>query len=548
MAIASASTIVKFHEFPSGNVLHNYQPATQIDGPIRSISWSKDGNWLALVPNAGLAEIVSIKDQLKLIHTIQGIEEPSCASFQNTTKKNIAIGTKSGQVLIYDIKTRVVKKRFPRTTSEVNRVEFTAKDGHLIAACQNGEAYLYSNTQNSLSGTFKIPRSQTISALRTNPIKRNYVAAGSNEGVVAVWDIYGNKNKFFIGSHKAPVTSVAFSPISSDLVVSAGLDRQFCFYDIAANKCIGNIFVENSMTSVDFSPDGKFVVAASQKGNIYIYDSKNIQQPVHSFFGHSGPVEHLSFKKCEDYENSFSFSCDDKESVSTDEVLRNNESFAVDAMVFAESARCTPPQISVPPEDSFMAAMGLDQNNTVESFKQDGRGSDSSKKFLMHKYTPTNPSRLVQDRVQSETKIPMTSTPDIHDHDIFPKISPIVSLGSQPTSEQLKTSMDSVEDLVKSTVKEELRVVSGELKNDMKYYSTHILAQTRQMFLDLLMSMVKESIKVENNFNSLRQELVSENTQNPSSLFEENLMLKQKIAVLEEELAVLKNNQVNQNF
>ncbi|EFA06093.1 hypothetical protein TcasGA2_TC008935 [Tribolium castaneum] len=535
MSIASASTSVKFHEFPSGNVFHNYQPGPQIDGPIRSISWSKDGNWLALVPYSGLAEIISIKDQLKLIHTIQSIEEPSCASFQNTTKKNIAIGTKSGQVFVYDIKARNVKKRFPRATSVVTRVEFTSKDNHVVAACESGEAYLYSHVQNTLSGSFKIPRSQSISALRTNPIKRNYVVAGSNEGVVAVWDIHGNKNKFFIGSHKAPVTAVAFSPVNSDFVVSTGLDRQFCFYDIGANKCIGNIFVENSMTAVDFSPDGKYVVLGSQQGKIYVYDVKNMQQPVCSFFGHNGAVEHLAFRKSEDYETSFMSSEEIRES-NANETHRSVESFNI----ICTEATSEKIQSSTKPEDSFLAELGLDKNNTGGSSVQGSyKLTDQSTKHLMLKYTPNNPSKILQDKLFSNMQ---TSTPETYNFDLNPPLSPIVTLEQKmDCGDSEKANTDDLARFVKTTIRDELKIASEELKTEMKYQTTNVLYQTRQLFLNLMMATVKESIKVENQFNSLRDELLSGVPQS-QSLLEENLMLKQKIALLEEEISLLKHD------
>ncbi|XP_044263996.1 protein NEDD1-like [Tribolium madens] len=533
MSIASASTSVKFHEFPSGNVLHNYQPGPQIDGPIRSISWSKDGNWLALVPYSGLAEIISIKEQLKLIHTIQNIEDPSCASFQNTTKKNIAIGTKSGQVFVYDIKARNIKKRFPRTTSGVTHVEFTSKDNHVVAACENGEAYLYSHVQNTLSGSFKIPRSQSISALRTNPIKRNYVVAGSNEGVVAVWDIHGNKNKFFIGSHKAPVTAVAFSPVNSDLVVSTGFDRQFCFYDIGANKCIGNIFVENSMTAVDFSPDGKFVVMGSQKGKIYVYDMKNLQQPVYSFFGHNNAVEHLSFRKNEDYETSF-MSLEEVKESNLVETHRSTESFNIELVCSEVTSEKT--QSLTKPEDSFLAELGLDKNNTVGSNIQD---SYQSNKYLMPKYTPTQPSKILQDKLFSNFQ---TSTPETYDFELNAPLSPIVNLEpKKDCGDNEKVNTDNLAKFIKTTVSDELKAVTEELKNEMKYQTTNTLYQTRQLFLNLMMATVKESIKVENQFNSLREELLSDVPQS-QYLLEENSMLKQKIALLEEEISLLKHN------
>lgn len=111
MYIASSSTSVKFHSFPEGDLVYNYQPGSKVDGPVRSISWSKDGSWLSVVPTSGLPEIISVRNQLKLIHTIVEVEEPSCTAFQNTTKKFIAFGTKSGQVLIYDVKQKKIKNK-----------------------------------------------------------------------------------------------------------------------------------------------------------------------------------------------------------------------------------------------------------------------------------------------------------------------------------------------------------------------------------------------------------------------------------------------------
>lgn len=545
MSIASSSTIVKFHEFPSGNVLHNYQPGTQINGPIRSISWSKDGNWLALVPYSGLTEIISIKDQLKLIHTVQGIEEPSCASFQNSTKKNIAVGTNNGQVLVYDIKSRNVKKRFPRAISAVSFVEYTYKDSHVIAACENGEAYLYSNVQNNLSGTFKIPRSQSISALRTNPIKRNFVVAGSNEGVVVVWDIHGNQNKFFIGSHKAPVTSVVFSPNNPDLVVSAGLDRQFCLYDVSANKCIGNIFVENSMSAIDFSPDGKFLIMASQKGAICIYDVKNLQKPVQTFIGHNSPVEHLAFRKNEDYESSFILSSENLKDSLTSEKLKDqsNDSFSV-GLVSTEGTSVKSQNLF--PEDSFLAAMGMDQNNTKESNKDSFKLNDQSKKYLIPKYTPTNPSKILQEKFFDEIK---TSTPDCVNYELYSNISPVINLEQavEKDEEETKTNLQDLREFIKTAVRDEIKIVSEELKSEMKYQTAHILSQTRQFYLSLIMSNVKESIRVGNQLSSIQSKLIFEVPQSQSALIEENLSLRQKLAMLEEENLLLKNNQLNQH-
>lgn len=222
MYLASASNNFKCHEFSSGEIIHNYQPGTKVEGPIRSISWSRDGNWLALVPWSGMTEVLSVRDNLKLLKTVPDVEEPSCARFPNTTKKNICLGTKNGLVLVYDIKTRNITKRFERHNSRITLLEYTVKDTNIVAGSENGEVFVFSNVTNSPPSVIKVPRSKTITCLKTSAVKRNLVLGGSNEGVVVLWDINIGRPKFVVDAHVAAVNAVAFSPTHADLIVSTG--------------------------------------------------------------------------------------------------------------------------------------------------------------------------------------------------------------------------------------------------------------------------------------------------------------------------------------
>lgn len=550
MSLASTSTTVKIHDLPSGNVVHNYQPGTKVDGAIRSISWSKDGNWLGLVPHSGFAEIISVKDHLKLLHTVQCIENPSCISFQNTTKKKIALGLQDGLILIYDIKTKNVQKRFSRVSSAVNKIAFTARDDHLVAACENGKAYLYSNITNNLSTTFKIPRSQTISALCTNPIKRNYIAAGSDEGVVAIWDVITSKNKFYIGSHRAPVTAVAFSPTNSDLVVSTGMDRQFCFYDLGSNKCIGNIFVENSMTAADFSLEGNYVVMASQKGNIYMYDPRKLQEPCYSFLGHNSRIEHVAFRKGDVSESSFSMGEPSIPTTTTPELTQ--PSFEFSGVLTPTSETLLKQRGSLDEADSFMQDLGLCQSAELSKTQE-----SLLKKSLLNKCSSfTSNNTPMNSKSGHSTSTPVYVVPELA-HSESPivacdqptpktKFEPLEKIVEASFKQEVKIvsreNMKDFEEMVRSAVKEEMKDLRSEindLKNEIKYNTNLVLYQGRQSYLDLVMYMVKENLKTDENFAAIQNNVV-----NSDPLVQENGRLKERIHSLEEELAYLRfNNQ-----
>lgn len=173
MLIASSSKDVKFHTFPEAELHYEYKPTTGAnDGLVKTISWGKDGSWLVLVSSKGLVEIIGVREKQRHLHTITSISNPNCSSFQNNTKKNIAVGTITGQVMLYDVKLKKITKEYPRASSSINRIEFLAKDNHFITSCENGDILLYSNTICDISNVYRIPNSKTVSTIRCHPNKR----------------------------------------------------------------------------------------------------------------------------------------------------------------------------------------------------------------------------------------------------------------------------------------------------------------------------------------------------------------------------------------
>ncbi|KAK9880549.1 hypothetical protein WA026_011785 [Henosepilachna vigintioctopunctata] len=561
MLIASSSTTVKFHSFPDGELIYNYQPGPKADGPVRDISWSKDGMWLSLVPNSGPAEIISVRNQLKLLHTITDVEEPSCTAFQNNTKKFIAYGTKNGLVLVYDIKSRKIKNRFPRASSLITHVEYTARDTHLVAGCLNGDVLLYSNLTLGLSSTYRIPRSESVSALRTNPSKRNFIIGGSNEGVVVVWDTNVNKHKFFVESHKAPVTGVAFSPINSDLVISTGADRQFCCYDIISNKCIASVPVNNTMTAVDFSHDGTHFIMSSQEGNICLYDSRRILDPVFIFEAHKSSIKNIALQK-QEISNTFSNISEEKViSDQTNAVHETSETkngslrnFLQGYMEPEDLVDFQVQSPSVKPADSFMVAMGLGNspqncNSIYETSRNYGEGdhkwNESKPDDILHKSGLVAPEKDKQSVCEIRSYVGqkqiLTSTPNyqvVTTSKLDTVLSPITN--TNVVNEAIKPLLVPEEQIRKITediVRKEMSDMFNSFSYEMKYQFMKTNTQIRRVYLDLQMSMVKESIKVENNMNKLREDIASNSPLSENYLLEENLRLKKQIALLEEQLA-----------
>lgn len=589
MNIASASSVVKIHEYPSTALIHSYQPHSKIVGSCRSLSWSKDGSWLAVVPHSGFAEIVTIKGNCKLLHTVQNISEPSCASFQNLTKKNIAVGTKYGQVLLYDIKAQSVKARYPRTSSAITHVGFTAKDTHCYAGCANGEILLFNNVARNLSCTLNVPKSSSLTDIKAHVQKRNCIIAGSNEGIIAVWDINVNKIKFCNEAHNAPVTATLFSPINASLIISAGLDRQVCVFDIESRQRVSHISVENNILSLDFLDESKYIVMGAQNGKLHIYDTRNLPDPVCSFDAHQSAIRHISYQGRAD-EHLLSNSGSSLGNIVSEEAARasrSNEEVQgnkkrtsdffgmLTSRHHSASDSCDgskPPAISCSMEggDSFIQMLGLDKNNTADSsireqgdymnnsenklstLNEEDHAEDYGSKFLSDNkssrlnYLSPNPSRLITEKLgmgDSKKVKQNTSTPKLASENFLAAVSPIVGGNinqSRSTNTLPGVSVTEIQNATKEIIHEEVKKALEEVGTKVTYQFMRIAYQQRRMLYDIHMAILKEFIKVEGYCNTIREEIKSEPARNRDNLLlEENMNLRNRIQELESQISSL---------
>jgi WD40 repeat protein len=93
--------------------------------------------------------------------------------------------------------------------------------------------------------------------------KSEYIASTSDDRTLRLWDINGNK--IWEKTLEDKVRAVAFSPSDSYLIVTGSRDGTLQFWDVEGDK-IGNPLRghQDAIRSVKFSPDGKYVISASE--------------------------------------------------------------------------------------------------------------------------------------------------------------------------------------------------------------------------------------------------------------------------------------------
>ncbi|KRT78300.1 translation initiation factor eIF2A [Oryctes borbonicus] len=561
MYIASIANDLKIHVWPSGQLVHTYKSSAQ--GCLKSISWSKDGSWLVLVPNKGAAEIISVRDNIKHLHFIQDIQQPTCAVFQNTTKRNIALGTTTGMVLIYDIKSRNIRKHFPRAPSTIFKVEYCAKDSFLAAACENGEILLYNSVTYNLSASYKLPNSKTVSALCCHPSRRNLIGAGSHEGIVGVWDIHTNKLICHNQAHAATVTDITFSPIRGDLIATIGYDRKLAFYDMSQKVSHVQTILEKSPTAVDFCPDGIGIAVALQDGTINAYDTRQLNEPLYSFKGHNTLIKQIIFQK-KFFENNsvdYAFSNDSNDSpeeVSTPRAAETSRQ-SIDSIGHMFCGDVLPDIPEVQTEvfsdldagDSFIDAIGLNSNNATANSARDSLPSISEgiKKVSQILEDSTRPSSLSKSRPESITQFQdvqrRISDTILPNKVIFQSYNPLDTIKAQSTPKltidgkcpnieisptvpilakenNLRVDASEHEKMIQTIVRQEIKTELQIFHQQIKYELMDVAAQMRRHMLDLHMSIIKEFVQMESALNKLK-DMYNENAFGDDCLVKDNI-------------------------
>lgn len=124
----------------------------------------------------------------------------------------------------------------------------------------------------------------------------------SSDGTGIIWKQEPKSGKFVpqhnLKDHTGEVTGCTLHP-SGQYLVTAGLDKTWCFYDVPTGTMrqqVADEKVTEGYTRVSFHPDGLILGAGTVDSIVRIFDVVQ-QKNVANFLGHTGKVTALSFSE-----------------------------------------------------------------------------------------------------------------------------------------------------------------------------------------------------------------------------------------------------------
>ncbi|MGF2010085.1 hypothetical protein [Nostoc sp. DedVER01b] len=183
---------------------------------------------------------------------------------------------------------------------EVNCVAFSP-DGNFLASGSSDSTVCLWNIIGNPTAQFLCGHEQEVNCVAFSP-DGNFLASGSIDGILCLWDLQGNLITQPWQAHEEGIISVAFISNGNGYanpggvrIVSVDFDGTVCLWDLEGNLITQRWHEhEAKIICVAFSPDSKFIVSGSSDSTVRLWDIQGnpIGQP---WRGHEGHVNSVAF-------------------------------------------------------------------------------------------------------------------------------------------------------------------------------------------------------------------------------------------------------------
>lgn len=477
------------------------------------------------VNSKGLVDILSPADHD--IRSLQHIplKDTWSASFHRDGHRNVAIGTKSGNVLIWDTKNKNVTKTFPVPSqpSCVNFISFNAKNTSLAATMQSGDTVIYGLVSNIPVMTVKLSCSRSISAMKFHHESRSLLGLATDEGHVILRDITTNKDKnYFENIHASPVSDIAFSLINKDVLLSSGYDKIMHVYDTRMQNVVSTIRTSYTLTSLAINLENQ-VALGTKNGYVLIYDLRDLTNPFKVLRGHEEEVRKVAYQPIRKKTLSADISLREDVEVNSPLKIQSPVRTRTSDVFFINE---TPPKNNLDISgqmldnkvDSFLVMMGLDKSNV--DFDDDGnKSAEYDRKSDKHE--------LRYRQLDAEKNISKISTPlTSRTADNLGFLSPL--LIPNGTMDDARNSNINVSNIKQSNVNLNAGNLDSktleELKDFIKLTLADVADDNRNYFLHVMMALTKQKLFLEKQLSTMNDQ-IHNLIQNQSVLVESNRKL-----------------------
>lgn len=262
----------------SGNLYYGFTPA----GAVADLDYSSNGEQLAVAVESGEWQLYDVRSARRQRIDRQSEPNITAVSLSNAPEGTLATGNAAGFVKYWNLSTSAVTRTFASGVGGVSSLDFSPATNELLVA---GNAARLGDTIRiyDLSGlerkkfpdAFESGHTQPVESARFSRNGNRIISAGL-DGAPRIWDRLGNKPRATLGGHTDAVLSPDGTMAVTGIGAWGGRDFRARMWDAATGGLLGMLDAHTAaVVSVDFSPDGRYIVTGSKDSTAIIWELQN---------------------------------------------------------------------------------------------------------------------------------------------------------------------------------------------------------------------------------------------------------------------------------
>ena len=259
------------------------------------VGFSSDGKLIAATTGAygGHPSMVYVWNIAS--HQLIGNPIPGSTLAFDPQDSHLAIG-QFEKLILYDLRAnRIFHLPLEGLTRNIDSIAFS-RDGTLVAAgSEDGTIAVWDVQNQELLGTLS-GSPNAVNALLFDPAG-GHIISGSRDGSITIWDLATFKAiDTPLRSLGASISSMLLLPSGDLLSLALEMDR-VVLLNITGDPPLGRNFQapDSSGSNISFSPDGRFLASSAEFGDVVLWDAATGEQSGAPFSGHQRQVSSLAF-------------------------------------------------------------------------------------------------------------------------------------------------------------------------------------------------------------------------------------------------------------
>ena len=266
---------------------------------IKTFNLNSEGNQGVSVSIDGIVRRWDLRTGLQIGDSLKGHSDEVLYATYSHNDKIIATCSKDSSIILWNAETQEqIDKLMVSGSTGVKSLVFTSDDSKLVALSDTLTVWDMKNR--CILNEIQIPHSNDIAIDGEN----RWIALATLNFSIEIYDLKNfQKIKVIPKAHSESLTSVDFSP-NGERIVSVSFDGKLKVWDwmngkILYSKNVGKVngAYSPAVLSTEYSKDGNYIVTASRDGNIRIWDAISGEQEGKSLVGHSDSITSVHFCK-----------------------------------------------------------------------------------------------------------------------------------------------------------------------------------------------------------------------------------------------------------